>query len=185
MKSITIILTALIFSTLNATSIDVALDFLKEHEGIVLSENKSEAVVYDDAKPSHKWDGKTNLQDFIKSCKGTPTIGYGETDKDIVNLGIISLEKAEDLLKKRVESLAEYIDEKVAVSLSDNETAALISFTYNVGRGAFADSTLLKKLNNNEKEEVSAQLMRWVYSNGKKNNGLINRRKDEVELWQK
>ena len=42
------------------------------------------------------------------------------------------------------------VDELIDVELNGNQTAALASFTFNLGRGAFKNSTLLNRLNNGE-----------------------------------
>ena len=62
---------------------------------------------------------------------------------------------------------------------------ALVIFVFNVGRGAFANSTLLKKLNRNNFKEVPFQLRRWNKSEGKVMKGLINRRNKEIMLFNK
>jgi hypothetical protein len=49
-------------------------------------------MVYDDAVLNKYWDGKSDLQTFIDSCVGTPTIGYGLTAKKFVNKGKITEE---------------------------------------------------------------------------------------------
>jgi ribosomal protein L14E/L6E/L27E len=41
----------------------------------------------------------------------------------------------------------------------------------------------LKVLNLGKYEEVPGQFKRWVYSGGKKVNGLVNRRENEIQLW--
>jgi len=68
--------------------------------------------------------------------------------------------------------------------LSENESNAMISFVFNVGCQAFAESTLLKKIIAGEKSEVPKQLRRWVYDDGKKVAGLIARRKQEIDTWE-
>jgi lysozyme len=66
--------------------------------------------------------------------------------------------------------------------LTDKEHAAYLSFTYNLGVGAFSKSTLLKKLNQKEFEAACKELDKWVYAGGKKLNGLVKRRAAEREM---
>lgn len=70
----------------------------------------------------------------------------------------------------------------VRVPLTDKEHAAYLSFTYNLGVGAFSESTLLKKLNQKEFEAACKELDKWVYAGGKKLNGLVKRRAAEKQM---
>ena len=55
--------------------------------------------------------------------------------------------------------------------------------TFNVGGGAFRDSTLLRMLNAGQRDQVPAQLRRWNKVSGTVVRGLINRREKEISLW--
>ena len=77
---------------------------------------------------------------------GVPTIGYGHTKG--VKLGMMITEtKAEELLKKDLEYFEKKVEQLVKAHLAQNEFDALVSFTFNLGEGNLAKSTLLKKLN--------------------------------------
>ncbi len=67
--------------------------------------------------------------------------------------------------------------------LTQNQFDSLVSFTFNVGNRAFEKSTLLKKVQAGAFQEVPAQFRRWVYSGGRKVKGLVNRRENEIKLW--
>ena len=69
----------------------------------------------------------------------------------------------------------------VHVPLSDGENSAFVSLAYNIGTSAFCSSTLVKKLNARDYEGACAEIKRWVYVNGKKSQGLINRRAKEYQ----
>lgn len=71
----------------------------------------------------------------------------------------------------------------VKVPLTQYQFDALVSFAFNAGVGAFQESTLLKILNKGQFDQVPEQMLRWVWDNGVKSNGLLNRRNDEVSLW--
>jgi lysozyme len=45
------------------------------------------------------------------------------------------------------------------------------------------DSTLLKRLNAGAYAEVPRQLRRWSFADGKQVQGLLNRRENEIKLW--
>lgn len=66
--------------------------------------------------------------------------------------------------------------------LTNNQTAALLSFTFNVGRKNFCGSTLVRKANAGDMAGACAELSRWVFAGGKQLPGLVNRRAAEREL---
>ena len=81
---------------------------------------------------------------------------------------------------------AHAVEQYVRVPLTQNQFAALVSFTFNVGQGNLISSQLLAVLNAGNYGEVPGQLMRWIYgSDGNQYPGLIRRRKAEGELWSK
>lgn len=117
-----------------------------------------------------------------KCPAGKYTIGYGHTAN--VKYGdIITVEKAEELLKKDVSFISRELNQVIKIELNQHQFDALVSFTFNVGIGAFTTSTLLKKINSNNLKEVPTQLLRWVYVGKKITKGLVNRRKAEAELF--
>ncbi|NCX34495.1 MAG: hypothetical protein EBX23_03875 [Proteobacteria bacterium] len=76
------------------------------------------------------------------------------------------------------------IKKLVQVPLNNNQLNALISFVYNVGINAFKVSLMLRLLNSGaDKNTVAAQFDRWVFDNGVKVKGLINRRNAEKKLF--
>lgn len=68
------------------------------------------------------------------------------------------------------------------VPLSDERRAALVSFTYNVGGGAYCSSTLVRLLNNGFTLEACNQLPRWNKAKGMPLPGLKTRREAERQL---
>jgi lysozyme len=112
------------------------------------------------------------------------TIGYGST------LGVtesmkITKAKAEKLLLKDLERFEAAIERLVSVPLNDNQFAALVSWAFNVGEGAVAKSTLIRKLNAGDYDAVPQELARWNKAGGKVLTGLSNRRAAEAGLWAK
>ena len=53
-------------------------------------------------------------------------------------------------MKKELDEAYTDVKKLVTVKLNGNQIAALASFTFNLGRGAFKNSTLLNRLNNGE-----------------------------------
>lgn len=70
----------------------------------------------------------------------------------------------------------------IKIDISDKEEAAYLSFTYNVGVGAFSRSTLVRFLNAGEREEACNQLLRWNRAGGAVLRGLTLRREAENKL---
>lgn len=121
-----------------------------------------------------------------RDVAGIPTIGYGHTSG--VKMGdSITEAEAEELLRKDLERFEAAVSRLVKVPLSQPQFDALVSFTFNVGSGALASSTLLRMLNEGRYGAVPAQLARWDKAtvNGQKVQiaGLARRRAAEAELW--
>ena len=66
--------------------------------------------------------------------------------------------------------------------MSDGQKAAFLSFSFNVGNGAFCSSTLVRKANAGDMPGACAELSRWTYAGGKQLPGLVNRRAVERKL---
>lgn len=123
-----------------------------------------------------------------KCPAGVPTIGYGTTriNGQRVRMGSTATrEQAEQYLKADVASFERNVASLVKVPLTGNQFSALVSFMYNVGVGAFANSTLLRILNKGDYSGVPAQLARWNKAGGRVLNGLVRRRDAEAELFMK
>jgi len=111
------------------------------------------------------------------------TIGYGST-KGVTEDMEITKEEAESLLKEEMHEYEGYINDMVKVPLEQHQFDAMVSWVFNLGSGNLSSSTLLKKLNNSEYDEVPAQIKRWNKAGGKVLDGLIRRREAESLLFQ-
>ena len=128
---------------------------------------------------------------------GYPTIGIGhklrneEIKSGFIQIGAESVyyrngltdQQIEDLLRQDVKVYEDAVNSLVRVPLNQNQFDALVSFTFNLGAGNLAVSTLLKVLNGGKYEAVPNQLRRWVNAGGKRLEGLVRRREAEIELW--
>ena len=117
---------------------------------------------------------------------GVPTIGYGHTDGiRTEDVGVLSIteDQANFYLIADLQKAVQVLKTLVKVPLNQNQFGALVSFTFNVGATAVAQSTLLKKLNAGEYEAIPAELKRWNKGGGKVLPGLVRRREAECELW--
>lgn len=79
-----------------------------------------------------------------RDVAGVLTICDGHTGKDIIPGRRYNDAECDALLNKDLAQVAARIDPLIKVSIPNSERAALYSFAYNVGTGAFAKSTLLK-----------------------------------------
>lgn len=95
----------------------------------------------------------------------------------------ITKSQAYDLKIQDMVRFEQSVNSSVKVELKQHQYDALVSFAYNVGVAAFQGSTLLKKLNAGQYSEVPAELSKWVKAGGKKIQGLVNRRNNEIKLW--
>ncbi|BET63260.1 lysozyme [Yersinia pseudotuberculosis] len=117
-----------------------------------------------------------------RDVAGVMTICDGHTGKDIIPSKKYSDAECDALLQKDLAPVQRTVDAAVKVPLSKYQKAALYSFTYNIGQGAFTKSTLLKKLNTGDIKGACDELRRWTYAGGKPWKGLQNRREIEREL---
>jgi lysozyme len=112
---------------------------------------------------------------------GIPTICYGETLN--VAIGQEKTKKECDaLFESRLGVFAYGVDILVDYDMTPETHAALTSFAYNVGIGAFEKSTLRKKLNAGDLKGACNELPRWNRAGGKVLKGLVKRREDERQL---
>lgn len=153
---------------------------------VLLKETKSEAVINQASIDLIKeFEGFRALAYICPA--GVPTIGYGNTYYDSgqkVKIGdTISKEYAEKLLLVTLQSFADTVRKTVKVPLTDNQFGALVSLCFNIGTGAFQNSTLVKLLNQKKYAESAQQFVRWNKGGGKVLPGLTRRRERERELF--
>lgn len=111
------------------------------------------------------------------------TIGYGHSAGDVRAGMRITKEKAEELLRRDLFFVERFVNGIPKVQ-TQGQFDALVSFAYNVGVGKLKASTLLKKIMHDApKAEIQREFMKWVYSGGKKLDGLVTRRRWEAERW--
>ena len=113
---------------------------------------------------------------------GVWTVCDGHTGADIRRGHRYTDRECDNLLKADLRKVESAIDPLIKVRIPDPTRAALYSFTYNFGSGAFASSTLLKKLNAGDVPGACKELQRWTYAGGKQWKGLITRREIEREV---
>jgi lysozyme len=117
------------------------------------------------------------------------SVGYGsqynwDQKRPVAKTDIIDKATAKNWLLQEAQQDFNFVQSKVKVPISNNQLLALSSFSYNIGRGAFENSTLLELLNNGtDINTVASQFDRWNLSGGQVNKGLMARRKAEKTLF--
>ena len=138
--------------------------------------------------------------DLIKSFEGFKskpyvdvagkwTIGYGVhlyKDGTAVSKNDPPIDEAtaSDLLEDLINN--EYIPQVlsvVKVNLTDNQLAATVSFTYNLGIGSLEQSTFLRCLNARNWEDAANSMLLWNKAGGIEQPGLTRRRAAEKALF--
>ena len=148
------------------------LALIKRFEGLRL-------CPYDDARPH----ARLRPGDRVH---GVLTVGYGHTGPDVQIGRCVSEAEAEALLRADLAAAERAVARLAPAGLAPHVRAALISFTYNAGAGAFERSTLLKLLNRGEIRAAADELPKWVWGvvSGEKVRlaGLVRRRAAERAL---
>lgn len=113
---------------------------------------------------------------------GVPTWCYGETEGPIPYGKTFTVAECKAMLIAKLPRYDKEMMRCVHVDLPDAPHAAFLSFTYNVGSGAFCKSTLVRKLNAGDLRGACDELPRWNQAGGRVWPGLVRRRAEEREL---
>ena len=114
---------------------------------------------------------------------GKRTIGYGHVLDDDENYPQgISPTEAEMMLLDDI-SQAEKAVSVFQEKLSGNQYDALVSLVYNIGEGAFVNSTMYDYLRSGDLYSAAGEFPRWCKIKRKGSKGLLKRRIKEMELF--
>jgi GH24 family phage-related lysozyme (muramidase) len=116
-----------------------------------------------------------------KCPAGVLTIGYGHT-RDVREGQTITQHQADVILESDLE-VYESTVRRLAPNATENQTAALTSFAFNLGTAALERSTLLKKFLAGDTAGAAAEFGKWTFAAGKQLPGLVSRRAAERELF--
>lgn len=128
-----------------------------------------------------RWEGV--VLHVYNDAVGKPTIGVGHLIKPGESFTTITLQQAYDLLGQDLKMFEAAIDRLVTAPLSQTQFDALMSFTYNLGVGSLAKSTLLQRLNTGD-YAVGSEFLKWNRAGGQVLAGLTARREAEKKLWE-
>ncbi|KAB8307562.1 lysozyme [Erwinia endophytica] len=117
---------------------------------------------------------------------GIPTIGVGHTGYvnglPIAKNTVITVEQSTQLLLQDLATAERAIKKNVTVSLTQNQYDALCSLIFNIGAGAFARSTVKKKLNAGDYQGAAEAFLMWKRA-GNNPDILLPRRERERQLF--
>lgn len=109
------------------------------------------------------------------------SIGYGHHGKDVNEGDYITHDHAYKLLIDDVLICEKAVNEYTnTYNWTQNEFDALVCFAYNLGVGSIGSVTQNGTRN---KETIAEYMLKYVYADGKKNNGLVKRRQAEHDLF--
>ncbi|WP_235845347.1 lysozyme [Morganella psychrotolerans] len=114
-----------------------------------------------------------------KDVAGVLTVCYGYTGNDIQPGKTYTKMECLNLLHEDLTKVRRAVDPMITVPVDDNTRAAIYSFVYNIGTGAFSRSAMLRKLNAGDITGACDEMKRWTFAGGKQWQGLINRRETE------
>lgn len=152
---------------------------------IVNSEKQKYSLSDNGMKLLEQFEG-LRLEAYLDSA-GIATIGWGSIkypNGNKVKLGDkITKAQAKEYKLHDLKEFESTVNTSVKVPLTQNQYDALVSLSYNIGSGAFKNSTLLKKLNSSDYKGAAEQFLVWNKVNSKKVQGLVNRREAEQKLF--
>ena len=109
------------------------------------------------------------------------TIGYGSTlgvhKGMVITPGEAERRLLEDLSRH---DITPYLD---GCATTPNQFAAMTSLAFNIGLDKFHGSTVLKRHKQGNYDRAASAFALWCYDNGKRVQGLINRREAERQLY--
>ena len=134
--------------------------------------------------------------DLIKECEGWRleaykcaagkwTIGYGHT-ANVKQGERITQEQAEEYLKSDLAKFENLVNNKsyVPQTINQDQFDALVSFAFNLGGGNLKElCTANYPPNQKTTAHIAQEITLYTKAGGKKNQGLVNRRAKEKQLF--
>ena len=123
-----------------------------------------------------------------QDSKAIWTIGWGNTQYEngirVKKGDVLTQQRADELFATILISFEYGVNKRVGASVTQGMFDALVSFSYNLGLGNLAKSTLLKKVNANPSDAtIRTEFMKWVNKGSSFEKGLTRRRKAEADLY--
>lgn len=109
------------------------------------------------------------------------SIGYGHTSSDVTKDMTITQNEAEKLLIYDIEKFEKHINEVIRkgnYNFNQNQFDALLSFCYNIGTLNNLTKNCTRTI-----DEIGEAILLYTKADGKTNQGLVKRRKEEYALY--
>lgn len=117
---------------------------------------------------------------------GFPTVGYGHLVREGERFDMpLSPKDGEALLRADLPHYEDAVCRLIEIPLEALCFDALVSFTFNLGEGALAASTLRRLINAGRLADAGTQFDRWIFAGARKLPGLVRRRAAERALWER
>lgn len=132
----------------------------------------------------HKWEGcRLKAYPDPGSKDGKPwTIGWGSTGTGIGPGTVWTQEQADARFEKDLEEYAAEVSKAIGnAPTTQDQFDALVAFHYNTGK--IGSATLTKKHVAGDHEGAAREFGKWVNNDGRRMQGLVNRRADEEKLY--
>lgn len=105
---------------------------------------------------------------------------YGHTGPELKPGQVFTDQQCLEQLGEDLAEANDGVNACIKAPLTDNQRAALISFTFNVGQGQLCKSTLARKANAGL--PFCSELSKWTFAGGRQLPGLVKRREAERRL---
>lgn len=132
-----------------------------------------------------RWEG-CRLKAYRDSA-GVWTIGYGLTSAagivQVYEGMIITQRQADDYLARALVKYEQAVEQAITRPMTQPQFDALTSLCYNIGPGALAGSSVVRRFNEGNITGAADAFLMWTKAGGKELQGLVNRRHDERRMF--
>lgn len=116
------------------------------------------------------------------------TIGWGNTfylnGSPVKQGDTITKTEAEKLFLGSLIPFERSVQDSIKIPINQSQFNSLVSLSYNIGVDRFKQSSVVKLINNNgSKNDIANAFLKWTKQKGKILEGLINRRKSEIQQY--
>lgn len=169
---------------------DLCVPHIQKFEGFVASPYYCSAlkltIGYGEVIKDNKMYNQTHGSEIINLSKPVPQvrdIKKRNAELKIQWGSLITKPQATELMKNHLKNEWIKIKNYLPPHLTNNQKIAILSFVYNVGLKAFEASTLYKYLKKSDFSRASGEFDKWIFAGGMRNQGLINRRTQEKNIF--
>jgi lysozyme len=128
---------------------------------------------------------KCRLEAYLDTLASPPvwTVGWGQTGPHVQKGTTWTQHRADHELLITVNATTKEVRSACAVPPNENQLAAMVSLTYNIGIGNFRKSSVLRLHNQSKFAEAANAFAMWNKAGGKVRAGLTRRRSVEAALY--